>query len=151
LGKKGSVDAAVEFVNLDYQNKIIVPIGSINKASIQALRYAKTFCDDVVAFTVVFNDEQSRDIQEKFKKLHTTIPLVVKLSPDKKIAEPLLRYIESTEYDHESGDLVTVLLPGFVSDRWWHSILHGSTRKYIEKTLLSNDHIIVATIPFPLR
>ena len=141
----------MEFVSLDYQDKVIVPIGSINKASIHALRYAKTFCDDVVAFTVVFNDEQSRDIQEKFKKLHTTIPLVVKLSPDKKIAEPLLQYIESTEYDHEPDDLVTVLLSGIVSSRWWHGIFHGSTRKYIEKKLLSNDHIIVATIPFPIR
>lgn len=141
----------MEFINLDDQSKIIVPIESINKASINALRYAKTFCDDVVAFTVVLNDAQARDIQEKFKKLHTTIPLVVRLSSNKKIVEPLLQYIESTEYKHRPSEMVTVLLSSLAVDRWWHGMLHGNTRKYMEKKLLSNNNIVVATIPFPLN
>lgn len=148
---KGSEYETVDFCELEYQNKIIVPIESVNKASVRALRYAKTICDEVVAFTVVLSDEEAWEIQEKFNKLNTNIPLVIKLSPYRKVVEPLLRYIESSEYDHEPGDMITVLLSSFVVKKWWHRLLHGNTRKYIEKKLLTHKHIVVSTMPLQLK
>jgi amino acid transporter len=148
---RGSEYEAVDFSELEYRNKIIVPIESVNKASVRALRYAKTICNDVVAFTVVLSDEDAWDIQEKYNKLNTMIPLVIKLSPYRKVVEPLLRYIESTEYEYEPGDMITVLLSSFVVKKWWHSLLHGKTRKYIEKKLLTHKHIVVSTMPLQLK
>ncbi len=147
---KGSEYDEVDLSKLEYQNKIIVPIESINKASVRALRYARTICDDVVAFTVVLSEEDGREIQDKFNKLSIDIPLVIKLSPYRKVVEPLLRYIESTEYDREPGDMITVLLSSFVVKKWWHKMLHGNSRKYIEKKLLTHKHIVVSTMPLQL-
>ena len=148
---KGSEYEEVDFCELEYRNKIIVPIESVNKASVRALRYAKTICDEVVAFTVVLSDEEAWEMQEKYNKLNTNIPLVIKLSPYRKVVEPLLRYIESSEYDHEPGDMITVLLSSFVVKKWWHRLLHGNTRKYIEKKLLTHKHIVVSTMPLQLK
>jgi hypothetical protein len=148
---KGSEYEAVDFSELEYRNKIIVPIESVNKASVRALRYAKTICDDVVAFTVVLSDEDAWEIQDKYNKLNTNIPLVIKLSPYRKVVDPLLRYIESTEYAYEPGDMITVLLSSFVVKKWWHSLLHGKTRKYIEKKLLTHKHIVVSNMPLQLK
>lgn len=148
---KGSEYEAVDFSTLKYQNKIIVPIESVNKSSVRALRYAKSISEDVVAFTVVLSEEDGREIQDQFKALNIDIPLVIKLSPYRKIVDPLLRFIESSEYDHEPGGMITVLLSSFVLRKRWHYLLHGNTRSYIEKKLLTHKHIVVSTIPLQLK
>jgi hypothetical protein len=148
---RGSEYDMADFSKMDYQNRIIVPIESVNKASVRALRYANSICDNVVAFTVVLSDEDAREIQEKFGQLNINIPLVIKLSPYRKVVDPLLRFIESAEYDYEPGDMITVLLSSFVVKRWWHGFLHGNTRKYIEKRLLTHKHIVVSTMPLQLK
>ena len=90
-------------------------------------------------------------MQEKFDKLGTDIPLVVKLSPYRRVIDPLLRFIESTEYDYEHGDMITVLLSEYVVKRWWHRFLHNNTRVYIEKRLLKHKHIVVSVMPLQLK
>lgn len=140
-----------DFSETNYQNKIIVPIESINNASVRALRYASTICDNVVAFTVAIDDDSAKEIQEKFDRLKTTIPLVIKLSHYRKVVDPLIRFIESTEYEYEPGDMITVLLSEFVVKKWWQKLLHGKTRLYIEKKLLKHKHIVVSVMPLQLR
>ncbi len=141
----------IDFTKLNYANRIIVPIDSVNKASIRALRYANTICDDVVAFCVAIDDESAREVQTKYDQLGTDIPLVIKLSPYRKVIEPLLRFIQSSEYDYESGDMITVLLSQFVTKKWWHRFLHNNTRSYIEKKLLKHKHIVVSVMPLQLK
>ena len=141
----------IQLSKLNYINRIIVPIENINKASVRALRYARTICDDVVAFCVAIDDESAREVQEKFEKLGTDIPLVIKLSPYRRVIDPLLRFIESSEYDYESGDMITVLLSEFVVKKWWHRFLHNNTRSYIEKRLLKHKHIVVSVMPLQLK
>jgi hypothetical protein len=99
----------------------------------------------------VLSDRDAKDIQEKFNMLNINIPLVIKFSPYRKVVDPLLRFIESAEYDYEPGDMITVLLSSFVVKRWWHGFLHGNTRKYLEKRLLTHKHIVVSTMPLQLK
>ncbi|HYE67724.1 MAG TPA: APC family permease [Anaerovoracaceae bacterium] len=141
----------IDFEKLSYVNRIIVPIENVNKASVRALRYANTICDDVVAFCVAINDESARVVQEAYDMLGTDIPLVIKLSPYRRVIDPLLRFIESTEYDHESGDMITVLLSEFMVKKWWHRFLHNNTTAYIEKRLLRHKHIVVSVMPLQLK
>ncbi|QOX62415.1 APC family permease [Anoxybacterium hadale] len=148
---KGSEYETADLSKLEYHNKIIVPIESVNVASVRALRYAKTICEEVTAFTVVMSEEEGKIILEKYNKLNTDIPLVIKLSPYRKVVEPLIRFIESAEYDHTPGDMITVLLSSFVVRKWWHALLHGNTRKYIEKKLLKHKHIVVSNMPLQLK
>ena len=141
----------IDFSDTSYQNKIIVPIDSVNKASVRALRYANTIADNVVAFSVAINEESAKEIQEKYNQLNTKIPLVIKYSPYRRVIDPLLRYIESSEYDYEPGDMITVLLSQFVVKKWWHRLLHNNTRAYIEKKLLKHKHIVVSVMPLQLK
>lgn len=141
----------IDLEKMEYSNRIIVPIENVNKASVRALRYAHTICDDVVAFCVAIDDESAREVQEKFDKLGADIPLVIKLSPYRRVIDPLLRFIESQEYDYEHGDMITVLLSEFVVKKWWHRFLHNNTRVYIEKKLLKHKHIVVSVMPLQLK
>jgi amino acid transporter len=135
-----------------YSNHVIVPIESINKASIRALRYAKTISNNIVAFNVATNDESERRIRERWQMLHTNIPLIIKYSPYRKVIEPLLEFIGSyEEHSYTKGDMITVILSQFAVKTWWQIFLHNQSRVFIERDLLTHKHIVVATMPLQLK
>ncbi len=134
-----------------YRNRVIVPVESMNKSSIRALRYARTISDNVVAFNVSTSEEDGRKIRERYDLLKTDIPLIIKYSPFRKVVDPLLKFIESAEYDYQKGDMITVILPQFTVKNWWHKLLHNQTWKYIQRQLLKHKHIVVSTMPLQLK
>lgn len=134
-----------------YSNRVIVPVDSFNKASVRALRYAKTISDNVTIFCVAVDEEGIKKLKTNYAKLEMDIPLIIKKSPYRKVVDPLLKFIESEEYDYEPGDMITVILPQFIVKKWWHRILHNRTRIYIEKELLKHKHIVVSTMPLQMK
>ncbi len=145
-----------EIANFDinkavYRNRVIVPIESINRSSLRALRYARTISDNITAFSVVIDEADAKKIKEKYNALNMDIPIVVKYSPFRKVVDPMLKFIESAEYDYQNGDMITVILPQFAVKKWWHKFLHNNTRYYVEKELLKHKHIVVSVMPLQLR
>lgn len=134
-----------------YKNHVIVPISSLNKASVRALKFARTISHNVVAFNVAINEEDAKKVRQRWKLLKTDIRLVIKYSPFRKIIEPLLKFIESEEHEYQKGDMITVVLPKFSVIAWWHVFLHNHTRFFIENKLLKHKHIVVATMPLQLK
>ncbi|HEX2927146.1 MAG TPA: APC family permease [Ruminiclostridium sp.] len=134
-----------------YRNLVIVPLESINQSSLRALRFAKTISDKVIAFNISIDEEQANKIKEKYSMINTDIPLIVKYSPYRKVVSPLLKFIESTEYEYEKGDMITVILPQFSVKSWWQKIMHNNTSYFIQKELLKHKHIVVATMPLQLK
>lgn len=143
--------AQTEIVHDTYRTRVIVPIESINKASIRALRFAKNISDNITAFTVCIDEESGEKVKEKYSLMNTDIPLVVKYSPYRKVVEPLMEFIESAEYDRKDGDIITVILPQFAVKKWWHNLLHNHSRVFIERELMKRKHIVVATMPLQLK
>lgn len=144
--------AAIDITRDVYRNRVIVPIESVNRASIRALRYARTISDNVIAFNVSIDEDQGKKVRERYDILNTDIPLIIKYSPYRKVVEPLLKYISSTEYDYQKGDMITVMLPQFVVKSWWNSILHNRTRISIERQLIRHHkHIVVSIMPYQLK
>ncbi|NTV89880.1 MAG: amino acid permease, partial [Clostridiales bacterium] len=143
--------SSIDIPNDVYRNRVIVPIESINKASVRALRYARTISENVVAFNVSIDEETGRKVREKYNMVNSDIPLIIKYSPFRKVVEPLLKFIESAEYDYQKGDIITVILPQFMVRKKWNSILHGHTRIYLERELLKHKHIVIATMPLQLK
>ncbi|MGN6711993.1 amino acid permease [Anaerocolumna jejuensis] len=137
--------------NKVYTNRVIVPLSSVNKSSIRALKYGKTISPNVTAFCVATDEESAAKVQEKYNELGTLIPLIIKYNPYRKVVEPLLEFIESAEYEYKKGDIITVILPQFVVKRWWQRLLHNQTGRYVERKLLKHKHIVVAVMPLQLN
>ncbi len=141
----------LDISNDHYRNHVIVPVESVNKASIRALRYARTISDNVTAFNVSIDSESAQKLKERYSALNTDIPLIVKYSPFRKVVDPLLKFIESAEYDYKKGDMITVILPQFTIKKWWHSLLHNHSRIFIERELVKHKHIVVCIMPLQLK
>jgi len=131
-------------------NTVIVPIGGVHRAVVQALEYARTLSDDVRAIYVDVDPHATQEIRDTWQHWGKGIRLEILASPFRSVMEPLLEYIELTN-DERPGDFITVLLPEFVPARWWHHLLHNQRALLIKGALLFRRNIVVTSVPYHLH
>jgi hypothetical protein len=131
-------------------NTVIVPIGGVHRAVVQALEYARTLSDDVRAVYVDVDPRATQEIREEWTRWGKGIRLEILASPFRSVMEPLLEYIEITA-EERPNDFVTVLLPEFVPARWWHHLLHNQRALLIKGALLFREKIVVTSVPYHLQ
>jgi len=137
-------------VSATKHNTVIVPIGGVHRAVVQALEYARTLSEDVRAVYVDVDPHATQEIRDDWPRWGKGIRLEILASPFRSVMEPLLEYIELTN-DESPDDFVTVLLPEFVPARWWHHLLHNQRALLIKGALLFRPHIVVTSVPYHLR
>jgi hypothetical protein len=130
-------------------NTVLIPIGGLQRAVVEALRYAETLSDDVRAIYVDVNPLQTEQLRKDWTAWGGRVQLVVLPSPFRSLMEPLLEYIEQAA-EEQSSDYVTVILPEFVPARWWQHLLHNQTSLLIKGALLFRPNIVVTSVPFHL-
>lgn len=133
----------------------IVPIASVNKASIHALQYAVSHYQNVIAVTVITGDSEdemehaTQKVERDWEKLNSGIRLVVIHSQYRTVARRLQRFFD-LELEKYSTDTFTVVIPQFMTRRWWHKLLHNKTGGYLMAWLLLNKSVNVVTVPYRL-
>ncbi len=137
--------------NKEKLKHFIVPIGGLNKSVVKTLNYAKCLSDDIVAFHVSVDDEETEKLKKKWKYYNISVPLVIKKSPYREIRKPLMKYILSEEYPSNSIDIVTIVMPQFIVKNWWENILHNHTALVLKNTLLKEKNIAVITVPYIIK
>lgn len=137
---------------VEVKDFVIVPIESLNRASLKSLNYAKHLCDEkrIVALHVTTDMEEAKKLQEKWKACKISIKLVVKYSPYRDIVNTLVKYVESQEHESNPGDIITVVISKFIVRNWWENIFHNQTSVILRHELLKDRHIAVVTVPFVL-
>jgi amino acid transporter len=130
-------------------NTVLVPIGGLQRAVVDALRYAETLSDDVRAIYVDVNAAQTEQLRKDWAEWGGRVQLVVLPSPFRSLMEPLLEYIEEAAAE-KTNDYVTVILPEFVPKRWWQHLLHNQTSLLIKGALLFRKNIVVTSVPYHL-
>lgn len=131
-------------------NTVIVLISGIHRPVISALMYAKSLSNDVTAVYVNIDDATTERIKSKWKEWGSGVPLKVLESPYRSITGPLLDYIEKVD-EERHDDIVTIVLPEFVTARWWHQFLHNQTALLIKGAMLFRKNKVVVSVPFHLQ
>jgi hypothetical protein len=130
-------------------NTVLIPIGGIQRAVVEALRYAETLSDDVRAVYVDVDSIGTEVVRKGWETWGGRVQLIVLDSPFRSVMEPLLEYIEQVEAERED-DYVTVILPEFVPARWWQHLLHNQRALLIKGALLFRPNTVVTSVPFHL-
>jgi amino acid transporter len=130
-------------------NTVIMPIGGIQRAVVEALRYAETLSDDCRAIYVDLDPAGTDQIRRDWATWGGKVQLVVLPSPYRSVMDPLLRYIEAVEAERPD-DYVTVILPEFVPKQWWQHLLHNQRALLIKGALLFRPNTVVTSVPFHL-
>jgi len=130
-------------------NTVLMPVGGLQRAVVEALRYAETLSDDVRAVYVNVDQTATEQMRKDWETWGGKAKLVVLESPFRSVMEPLLEYIEQVE-NERTDDYVTVILPEFVPARWWQHLLHNQRALLIKGALLFRPNTVVTSVPFHL-
>lgn len=151
VGKELSLQNQDAPENLDpVIHTVIVPVSGVHRGVIDALRYAMSISSDVRACYVELDSNATERVQAEWKKWAHEVPFVVLKSPYRSVISPLLDYIDDVEQTTH-GDMITIVVPEFVTLKWWHHVLHNQTAFMLRTALLFKRGKVVTSVRYHLR
>ncbi|GAP07082.1 MAG TPA: APC family permease [Anaerolinea thermolimosa] len=130
------------------RNRVLLPIGGVHRGSLAALRYARTLTDDITAVHVSINPEETERIRKKWEQWGDGVRLVIIESSYRRFMEPLLDYIEDIYRRRQPNEVITIIVPQFVSKKRWTNLLHTKTAEALQHELMYYPDIVVTNVPY---
>lgn len=127
----------------------VVIVGQLNRGTVEALDYARTIADEIVAVHVDLSSGDREKLQEKWRNLESDIPLEIIDSPYRSVIEPLVDFVAQFEDRHQDV-FTTVIIPAFVTRNWWDSLLHNQTTLFLKTALRAKQSRVVTTVRYYL-
>ncbi len=134
----------------EIRHTIIVPIAAINRVARQTLAYAKSVSPNVTAVHITDDEAEIEAMRASWTALGTDVPLVIIESPYRSLVGPLLAYIDEID-QQRADDTITIILPEFITRRWWEHLLHNQTALRIKAALLFRPGTVVTSVPYHLE
>jgi hypothetical protein len=127
----------------------IVVVGQLNRGTLEALDYARSIADEIVAVHVDFGATDRDKLQQRWEQLEGDIPLVIVDSPYRSVVSPIVEFVSKYEAQHP-GVLSTVIIPAFVTRNWWEGLLHNQTSFFLKAALRAKKSRVVTTVRYYL-
>ena len=125
----------------------VVIVGQLNRGTLEALDYARSIADEIVAVHVDIGSTDREKLQNRWVQLEADIPLIILDSPYRSLIEPLVDFVNDFE-DKHPGVLSTIIIPSFVTRNWWEGILHNQTTLFLKAALRTNKSRVVTTVRY---
>ncbi len=151
IAKQLSFDSMDSKLTLDpLRHTAIVPVSGIHPGVMSALKYAISISNDVRACYVELEPEATERLKNEWKKWAPEIPFIVLKSPYRSIISPLIAYIDDVEsVTHD--ELVTVIIPEFVTSKWYHQFLHNQTAIFLRAVLRFKRGKVITSVRYHLH
>ncbi len=131
-----------------HTHTVVVLVGSIHRASLAAIAYAKSLAPDrLVALTVVSEPEEAERVQAAWERYGIDTPLRVLSSPYRELSGPVLAELDDLDAQYDN-DIITVILPEFVLTKWWEQLLHNQSAFMLKARLLFRRNTVVVSVPY---
>jgi hypothetical protein len=135
---------------ITYKEQIIVVAEELDRRVLLALRHTKKLSDEVSVFGVFSDAAQEHELRQRWSTMAPEVPLILKLSDNGGIAEPLLDYLLSMEGLCIDGPGMVVLLPRLIAANWLSRLLRMDNSKYLERRL-AEEGFAVEVFPIQLK
>jgi len=127
----------------------VVVVGNLNRGTIEALEYARTIADEIVAVHVDIGTTDKEILQEQWRNLESDIPLEIIDSPYRSVIFPIVSFVSRFEESYPDV-FTTVIIPVFVTRNWWEGILHNQTTLFLNNALRAKKSRVVTTVRYYL-
>lgn len=124
---------------------VVVPVTGLSRLTARALEDALALSDNVVAVSVVFDDEAERRVEAQWEAWNPGVRLITLKSQYRSVIRPILRFVNSVEA--RSHDRVVVLIPEIVPQGLFHNFLHNQMGILMTAALRSRSDAVVAMVP----
>ncbi|WP_439818326.1 APC family permease [Weissella paramesenteroides] len=132
---------------------VIVLVSNLTRATADAVDYAKSIGDKVLAMHVSFdsNPQKEHRLGIEFKREFPEVRYVDIHSSYRSITKPAMRFVdEIAKGSKERNHSLTILIPQFVPHHSWQNALHNQNSLKLRTALASRD-ITVSTYYFHLK
>jgi amino acid transporter len=130
------------------RHRIILLVGGVHQGLLPAMHYARLLSDDITAVHVSINPEETTKVRREWEEWGNGIRLVILESPYRLLLEPLLEYIDEIDGCRQPHEVITIVVPQFVPQHWWHNLLHTQTAFLLRLVLLFRPGIVVTDVPY---
>jgi len=132
------------------RHTVLVLVSGVHRGVIPALQYGLSLTsDNIQALYINLDEESTNRMRTKWQQWGSGIELVVLPSPYRSLIRPIREYIDQLERRYHD-DVVTVVLPEFIPNRWWQNFLHNQTALAIKTMLLFTKNVVVVSVPYHL-
>jgi amino acid transporter len=152
-----SADAAQRLLSAGIRHYLVIPVGYVDRRSLQAVAYARTLTDGSPALerieAVYVTDDRSagEQLRDRWDRLRTGVPMVILDSPYRATAGALLKYLSAVQKREPPHTFITVLLPEILPTRWWHPFVHNYFAWRLKWLLLFRPGTVVTSVPYTVR
>jgi amino acid transporter len=133
------------------RHRVILAVSGVHRGSLAALHYAQALSSDVTAVHVSIDPAETESIRQKWEHWGNGVRLVVLESPYRLLIEPLLEYIEEISDVRQPGEMITIVVPQFVTRGWFSNILHTQTAWWLRLALLFKKDIVITDVPYQVE
>ncbi|MBI5934285.1 MAG: APC family permease [Chloroflexi bacterium] len=148
LAKKLSLDNFSDNPPHTLRHRVILPVSGVHQGTLAALRYARQLSNDVTAVHVVIEPTESEKVRQKWKTWGEGVRMVMLNSPYRLFIEPLLGYIAEIISERQPGEIVTIVVPEFVSNSRVTGALHMNTAELLRNQLKRQYDIVIINVPY---
>jgi amino acid transporter len=128
--------------------QVVVPVSSVNAASLRALQYARSLgLPDTKAVYFADHEEEAEELRRDWRQFPTGIPLEIVDAPYRDVGQPLLAHLREITADPEA--VAVVVMPEVVV-RGTDRLLHNQRALYLKRLLLFEPRVILTSVPFQL-
>lgn len=127
----------------------IVIVGHLNRGTVEALDYARSIADEIIAVHVDIGSTDREKLRKRWEELESDIQLEIIDSPFRSLIEPIVNFISNYEQQHPNV-LSTIIIPAFVTRNWWEGILHNQTTLFLKAALRGKRSRVVTTVRYYL-
>jgi len=139
----------INIVSGRHGQPVLMPVDELNRATARAVSYARSISNNVTALHVTDNLEDADALRREWERHVLDVPLIVVQSEYRSLLGPVLAYVDALDRA-DAQDVVTVVLPEYLS-RWpWQRVLHNQSSQKLKRALLDRPHTVVVEVPYHL-
>ncbi len=127
----------------------VVPIASMDRASLRALAYAVGMGHPTLALHVAPDEQGAERMRELWTAWGDHVPMQVVISPYRSLVTAILNYLAGI-HSQRPELTMTVVLPELIAARWWQRILHNQVARRLRMVLRPVKGVVLISVPFHL-
>ena len=134
--------------HIELKHRVIIPVATVHRGTLAAIRYARNISENVTAVHVSLNPEEDHKVEEKWGRWGQDLPLIILESPYRQLYTPLLAYIREQLSQRKPDEVITVVIPEFVTRGWWERWLHWHTADLLRKLFIEEPGVVIVEVPY---
>lgn len=130
---------------------MILPVSRLNRATLHALQFAKSFKPaHIRAVHVAIDPKEGEELKQQWMRHVPDVPIEILHSEYRDLISPVLEYLKRVDKEWTNDSLI-VVLPQVVPDKWWHYFLHNQTTLRLSMAIDQDPDIPAQILDVPVK